>query len=85
MNAVQVRLAEVNDAQIVATLVHELVAELNAPRTLDVSTQELVGIARELLSGPNVWALLAESESGDEVGLLTLNECAAVYAGGRFG
>jgi len=32
-----------------------------------------------------VWAFLAEDERGNAVGVLTLHECASIYAGGRFG
>jgi GNAT superfamily N-acetyltransferase len=81
----KIRLAEVNDSPIVATLILELVAEVSAPGTLMASTQHLTAVARALLSGSTVWALLAESDAGEAVGVLTLNECAAICAGGRFG
>jgi GNAT superfamily N-acetyltransferase len=79
------RLAEVDDAPTVAALVLELVAEVNAPGTLTVSSQRLTAVAHALLGGSAVWALLAEPDAGKAVGVLTLNECAAIRAGGRFG
>ena len=81
----KIRLAEVNDSPTVATLILELVAEVSAPGTLSDSTQHLTAVARALLSSATVWALLAESDAGEVVGVLTLNECAAICAGGRFG
>jgi GNAT superfamily N-acetyltransferase len=31
-----------------------------------------------------VWAFLAEDDQGRAAGVLTLNECASIYAGGKF-
>ena len=43
------------------------------------STEGLLG------EDSGVWVFLAEDECGDAAGILTLNECASIYAGGRFG
>lgn len=46
----------------------------------------LTDMATSLLRGhAGVWALLAIAVDGTPVGVLTLNECAAIYAGGKFG
>ncbi len=81
----QIRLAGVDDCEIVAILVHELIAELTAPQSMNVALHGLVETARDLLGGSTVWALLGETSAGDGAAVLTLNECAAIYAGGRFG
>ena len=81
----EIRLAQTRDCEAVAHLVYCLMAELSAPRALDVSVDDCLETARTLLGGPAVWAFLAEVTPGDAVGVLTLNECAAIYAGGRFG
>lgn len=80
----KIRLAEVNDAPIVAGLILELVAEV-APGASTASTERVTAVARTLLGGSSVWALLAEPGAGKAVGVLTLNECASISAGGRFG
>jgi GNAT superfamily N-acetyltransferase len=81
----EIRLADVRDCEVVANLVYRLITELSAPQSSDVSAHVCLETACELLRGPAVWALLAESTDGDAVGVLTLNECCAIYAGGRFG
>jgi GNAT superfamily N-acetyltransferase len=80
----KIRLAEVNDALIVARLILELVAEV-APDAPTAATERVTAVARALLGGSSVWAVLAESGAGGAVGVLTLNECASISAGGRFG
>jgi GNAT superfamily N-acetyltransferase len=45
-----------------------------------------VDSARALLAGRDgVWGFLATTRDGRDVGVVMLNECAAIYAGGRFG
>ena len=67
-------------------MVHQLLSELTPPNE-EPSTMETVraSAARLLNASCGVWAFVAEDEHGDAVGILTLNECAAIYAGGRFG
>lgn len=66
-------------------MVFELISELSAPKPPGATAKEVLGTARELLNGDNVWAFLAESDAGQPAGVLTLNRCAAIYAGGHFG
>ena len=80
----KIRLAEVDDAPIVARLILELAAEV-APGASTATAERVTAVARALLGGSSVWAVLAESGAGDAVGVLTLNECASISAGGRFG
>lgn len=70
----------------VAKLVASLLRELAPEQTSGDAVEKIEGVATTLLNGQNnVWALLAESDTGQPVGVLTLNQCAALYAGGRFG
>jgi GNAT superfamily N-acetyltransferase len=83
---VKIRQAEVNDAEVVARLVHALLAELTPPE-LDPPSASTVHDSTVLLLNAErgIWALLAEDANGEALGVLTLHECAAIYAGGRFG
>jgi GNAT superfamily N-acetyltransferase len=69
----------------VATLVFELIEELSAPKPAAVAKAAVLKTTRELLAGSLISAFLAESNNSDPAGVLTLNACAAIYAGGRFG
>lgn len=83
---ITVRQAESSDVGVVADLVHALLSELSPPEAAPPS----VGVVRAstasvLNEDSGVWAFLAVDERGDAVGVLTLNECASIYAGGKFG
>ena len=83
---ITIRQAESADVRIVADLVHALLSELTP---LEVEPPNLSGVRASTASILNddsgVWAFLAVDERGDAVGVLTLNECASIYAGGKFG
>ena len=81
---ITVRQAAAEDAGTVAGLVFELLLELVPAYAGSLTADELTPIAAALL-GDGVWAYLAETRDGRAVGVLTLNECAAIYARGRFG
>ena len=67
-------------------MVYDLESELFPELRDTLDRDSLVRTARKLLQpGSGVWAFIAGMESGEPVGLLTLNECAAIYAGGLFG
>ena len=79
-----VRRAEPVDFERVGHLVYELLTELYP----DAAHQRnvFVDAARTLLTGgEGVWSYLATTSADRDVGVVTLNECAAIYAGGRFG
>ena len=82
---ITVRQAAPEDAATVATLVFELLLELVPSYADTLTVDELAPVAAALLGGDDVWAYLAESPDGAAIGVLTLNECAAIYARGRFG
>ena len=79
---IAVRQATPEDAATVATLVFELLLEL-VPSYAGTLTVDELPVAAGLLGGDDVWAYLAETRDGREIGVLTLNECAAIYARGR--
>jgi len=81
---ISVHQAGPDEAERVALLAYDLLAELY-PES-DFKRSFFSDAARSLLdNGGGVWAFLATSNDARDVGLVTLNECAAIYAGGRFG
>ncbi len=83
---IKIRNAQTSDASTVATLVHALLVELTPDNDLPPSIDNVASATLSvLLDGHGVWALLAEDDENRAVGVLTLNECAAIYAGGQFG
>lgn len=77
-----IRPAGTEGAAAVGAMVGALLDELAPGHGLTAS--DLADTARRVLSLPTVAGLVARQ--GDRpVGLLMLNECAAIYAGGRFG
>ncbi len=77
-----VRKAEKDDTATVAKLVHALLDELSHGEgpTIETVTQR----AQVVLAKESVSAFIAFIDN-KPVGVLTLNECAAIYAGGSFG
>ena len=83
---IAVRQAAPEDAATVATLVFELLLELMPAYADTLTADALTPVAETLLDKDGgVWAYLAETGGGTAIGVLTLNECAAIYARGRFG
>ena len=87
---IALRQATRDDAATVARLVHSLVAELDPERADAQLLRDYSAVSASLLDDadgkPRIyWAFLAETPEGEVVGLITLNECAATYAKGRFG
>ena len=82
---IAVRQAAPEDAATVATLVFELLLELAPCHAGTPTVDELMPVAAGLLGDDDVWAYLAATRDGRAIGVLTLNECAAIYARGRFG
>ena len=76
-----IRRAHVDEAAVVAVLVARLLVELGDE---GVDERALFEVARKLLAAGEVTALLAFADDRP-VGVVTLNSCAAIYAGGRFG
>ena len=79
-----IRQAEAGDSLAVAAAASRLLAEL-AGGTDGGGQERLAAVTRELLVDGKVMAWLALDPEERPVGLITVNECAAIYAGGRFG
>jgi GNAT superfamily N-acetyltransferase len=83
---ISVRQATVADVDVVATLVHLLLVEITSEDETPPAVERVHTATKALLADDtSVWAFLAESDAGEAIGVLTLNECASIYAGGRFG
>ena len=81
---VVVRRGEPEEFERVGHLIYELMTELYPGAVYQRNAY--VDAARTLLTGSEgVWSYLAMTSAGRDVGVVTLNECAAIYSGGRFG
>ena len=79
-----IRIASFEHAERVGNLVYELLSELYPD--LGYSRDRCIETARTLLGeGEGVWSFLAKTHDDRDVGVIMLNECAAIYSGGRFG
>ncbi|MGY8794247.1 MAG: N-acetyltransferase family protein [Woeseiales bacterium] len=84
--SLNIRMAQVSDAETVTDLVHALLSELTLTGSEPPTRDEIKLSTMTILSERNgVWALLAEDDQQGAAGVLTLNECEAIYAGGKFG
>lgn len=82
---VEIAHAKANETEQVATLVYELLFELFPDQKHHFPPEKLNHAAAILLQPNNdVWSFLAKHQ-GDIIGMINLNECAAIYAGGKFG
>jgi GNAT superfamily N-acetyltransferase len=79
-----VRQVEPGEFERVGGLTYSLLVELFPEEGYE--RESCVESARTLLAGDEgVWAFLATAREDRDVGVVMLNECAAIYAGGRFG
>ena len=86
MNQITVTTAKPDEFEAVGVLVSRLLVELFPDEDNYRGSEKYIFAARKLLeTGNDVWALVAKTENGEIVGILTLNHCAAIYAGGSFG
>jgi len=84
-NTVSIIEAKQNDANLVASLVYDLLFELFPEQKNLFPLAKLKITATEMLQpSTGVWSFLAIS-NGQVAGMINLNECAAIYAGGKFG
>ena len=84
MTGVEIIEASPNESGIVSELVFALLRELEPGAEGEISEMDLPSITGELLSRGKIIAFIARS--GEEnIGVITLHECAAIYAGGLFG
>ena len=87
MNTMKISIAAEDELATVVALVGELLGELGAEGRefagIDTTGLE-ADLAAGLTSGRFV-ALLARDDGGEAIGVLTLSETFAIYAGGRYG
>lgn len=72
------------DYQEVASLVTLLLVELEPEISEEIQNKDITSITRDLFESEKIWAFIAKCNE-KPVGVLTLHECAAIYAGGIFG
>ena len=82
---IDIVMASPADSEVVAELVYSLLMEFFSEQSHLFPIEKMKNAAAELLiPGSGVWSFLAMN-GNDVVGMINLNECAAIYAGGRFG
>lgn len=82
ISRISIRVAELKDAPTVARFVHALLDELSGGEAPTI--EAVVAITLRVISEADVIALIAYLDD-QPVGAMTLNECTAIYAGGKFG
>ena len=84
--AVKIRECTGADAGTVGDLVFRLIGEIAPESAGRIDLADYRATAAALLQDDErFWALVAEDAAGRPLGVLTLSECASIYAGGRFG
>jgi GNAT superfamily N-acetyltransferase len=84
MNSViHIRQATTRDSHIVFKLIFSLLKEL-FPEDPLYTEENLKAATEKMLTHPNYWVLIAYADE-KPVGVVGLNECAAIYAVGSFG
>jgi len=68
----------------VAQLVHELLLELEPTSTEAINAMNLDLVTKDLFENAKIWAFIAQYK-GSAIAVITLHECASIYAGGIFG
>ncbi len=85
MITINIRFAQAHEAETIARLVVAMERELCPTKNIDESA--FIKGAQSLLKSDTsqFWAMVAETENQEVVGVLTLNECAAIHSAGQFG
>lgn len=81
--AIRIEQATVTDAATVVALVGRLLAELGGFHAFDMAGA--TALCERLLATDRYSALLARDEHGEALGVLTLQECPALYVAGNVG
>lgn len=85
MDTISIRLAEPRDMPTVIAMVAELLTELGEEgEDVDLLPFEQLSVGWLLGDGTHI-AYLAETSTGQLIGILTLTESFAIYANGRYG
>ncbi len=81
----QIRQSGSDDTATVGSLVHRLLCELDPSHAESYDLEDYCNRSRAVLGLPDrAWAYIA-SDMDLDVGVIVLNECAAIYANGLFG
>ncbi len=72
------------DYQKVSILVTQLLVELEPEASEEIQKMNLSSITKKLFNSSKIWAFIAKYKER-LIGVITLHECAAIYAGGIFG
>lgn len=75
--------ATASDAQTVVEMVHRLLSELGGFQSFDVAAA--LSLYKQLLTTERYTAFLAREPQGKALGVLTLQECSALYVAGQLG
>ncbi|HEU5368563.1 MAG TPA: GNAT family N-acetyltransferase [Ktedonobacterales bacterium] len=81
--SVQIHQATVRDTQTVVALVQRLLSELGGFQSFDAARS--VALCEQLLATDRYTAFLARGPQGEAIGVLTLQECPALYVAGHLG
>jgi GNAT superfamily N-acetyltransferase len=84
MHNIKIVEATIYDFKDVAELVKKLLVELEPSAEIEIENTKLNDIAKDLLYSSKIRAFLAKKDNLN-IGIITLHECAAIYAGGIFG
>ncbi len=84
MSSIEVIQVSKNEFNEVAELVKHLLIELEPSAKQEIEDSSLDKIAKDLISTSKIWPFLARKDNIN-IGVITLHECAAIYAGGVFG
>lgn len=79
----QVHQAAISDAQTVVELVQRLLSELGGFQSFDAARS--VALCEQLFATDRYSAFLARVPQGEAIGVLTLQECPALYVAGHLG
>ena len=78
-------MASSSESDVVGELVYSLLMEFYAEQSHLFPLKKRKKAAADLLvPGSGVWSFLAISDN-EVIGMINLNECSAIYAGGKFG
>ncbi len=85
-NGITIRPSVPADAERIGKLTHAMECELWPDQAASLDETRFTTAARDLLHADRgLWAFVACLPDGQIIGMLTVNECAALYAGGPFG
>ena len=77
--------ASADQADIVAGLVSKLLNEVGHELIKQQSEQDIIESTRAMLADDKIIAFIAKNDQQEPVGVVTLHQCSAIYAGGTFG